>query len=81
MRNLEIFLLKAYLRHGVHYIEVLVSKPQVRIVQNNVLLTVPSQHQTVVFGSPPFCMQRKNVLNRVTKEVFSVVKTTINYDY
>ena len=52
---LENFLWKAYLRHGVHCIEVLISKPQVyRIVQNNVLPAVPSQHQTVVFGSPPF---------------------------
>ena len=45
IRNFKMFLLKAYLRHVGHYIEVfMVSKPQVIIiiiVMNNILLTVP----------------------------------------
>ena len=45
IRNFKMFLLKAYLRHVGHYIEVLMmSKPQVIIiiiVMNNILLTVP----------------------------------------
>ena len=69
------FLLKAYLRHLGHYIEVLmVSKPQVIIVMNNILLQYLDSVKQLNLELFHSTCKGKNVLHVLQKKFFLEVK-------